>query len=314
MLRRLAPAGAAGQRAAPPRGCPATAAGAPAESLAPHLLAVEPAGEPWVVDACAAAAGGRPAAARRRPRCAYLERALAEPPPRDRPAVTCWPGAGFAAGLQGDPRAIEWLRDAVDAGVVDAAAGRGGRGDRVRGRRRSAQVTRSRPARGAGRGSPRDAPESASRSRPGAARRRRPAGSARARAREPRGGARRRRPAAGAAGQRRDRVRDGGRDGRGGGGARAAGDRARRRRRRGTRRARSGARDGRARHRRAARRGRAARRRRDRESRERAERCATTRRRSRCAHGAGAGAGGWPTCAPTPSCTPSSRSPPSPTS
>jgi DNA-binding CsgD family transcriptional regulator len=96
-------------------------AGAPAEAQAAHLLAVEPAGREDIVDVLRAAASragrrGAPETALR-----YLERALAEPPPAAVRADLL-AELGFAAGLQGDPRALDWLRGAVDAGRGSAAA------------------------------------------------------------------------------------------------------------------------------------------------------------------------------------------------
>ena len=95
-----------------------TAAGAPAETLAAHLLALEPDGRPEAAATLREAAAG--ASRRGAPETAlrYLERALADVRSTDLLAE-----AGYAAGLVGDPRALGWLRAAVDAGRgSDAAA------------------------------------------------------------------------------------------------------------------------------------------------------------------------------------------------
>ncbi len=91
-----------------------TATGAPAEAVAAHLLATEPGGRSEVVGvlreaaAAASARGALDAAVR------YLERALAEPaPPEQRAALL--PALGRDAGLLGDPRALDWLREAVES-------------------------------------------------------------------------------------------------------------------------------------------------------------------------------------------------------
>jgi DNA-binding CsgD family transcriptional regulator len=85
---------------------------APAEQIAPHLLVGEPGREEWVVDTLQSAAaralrGGAPASAVR-----YLERALAEPPPRARRAEVL-AELGRAAAAAGDPSAIEHLEAAL---------------------------------------------------------------------------------------------------------------------------------------------------------------------------------------------------------
>ncbi|MHA6765262.1 ATP-binding protein [Streptacidiphilus sp. PAMC 29251] len=56
------------------------AEGAPPEGLAPHLLAAEPAADPWVVQALRAAATGALAQGAPEPAAACLQRALSEPP------------------------------------------------------------------------------------------------------------------------------------------------------------------------------------------------------------------------------------------
>jgi len=89
-----------------------------AAELAPHLLACEPAGDPEVVRCLRAAADevgdrGAPEAS-----CAYLLRALAEPPaPEDRSNVVY--ELGSAALMVGRPEAVGWLREAME-GAVDA--------------------------------------------------------------------------------------------------------------------------------------------------------------------------------------------------
>ena len=83
----------------------------PAE-LAPHLMASEPAGDPHVVQGLRAAAaevrdGGAPGAA-----CAYLRRALAEPPSAERRGVLLYE-LGSAELPAGHPQAIGHLRGAL---------------------------------------------------------------------------------------------------------------------------------------------------------------------------------------------------------
>jgi DNA-binding CsgD family transcriptional regulator len=90
-------------------------AGEPSDSLAVHLLATEPGGNDRVVESLRA--GARAASARGAPEVAvhYLERALAEPPaPGTRAEVLL--ELGSAAGPLGDPRALEALREAMEAG------------------------------------------------------------------------------------------------------------------------------------------------------------------------------------------------------
>jgi DNA-binding CsgD family transcriptional regulator len=82
------------------------------EQVAPHLLAGEPGGQEWVVDTLEAAAEralsrGAPASAVR-----YLDRALAEPPPRARRSDVL-AGLGRAAAAAGDPGAVEHLEAAL---------------------------------------------------------------------------------------------------------------------------------------------------------------------------------------------------------
>jgi DNA-binding CsgD family transcriptional regulator len=94
--------------------------GAEPERSAAHLLEVDPAGERWVVETLAAAAGAT--AARGAPETAarLLRRALAEPPAPERRCALLML-AGGAEAQAGDPRAIEHLREAADAaGDADA--------------------------------------------------------------------------------------------------------------------------------------------------------------------------------------------------
>ena len=91
--------------------------GADAE-LAPHLLAAEPAGDPWVVERLRTAARevlqrGAPDAA-----CRYLERALAEPPSSD-DRLEVLLALGSAELQVARPTAVAHLREVVD-GVTDA--------------------------------------------------------------------------------------------------------------------------------------------------------------------------------------------------
>ncbi|MDQ3722047.1 MAG: hypothetical protein M3376_03045, partial [Actinomycetota bacterium] len=94
-------------------------------ALAPHLLAAEPSGDPWLVERLRAAAQevldrGAPDAA-----CTYLERAHAEPPaPQQRHAVLFALGAAELVVLR--PTALDRLREvletAPDAQIRFAAA------------------------------------------------------------------------------------------------------------------------------------------------------------------------------------------------
>ena len=83
-------------------------------ALAPHLLAAEPSGDPWVVERLRAAAQqvlerGAPDAA-----CTYLERAAAEPPPpAQRHAVQLALGAAELRGFK--PAALGRLRQVLDS-------------------------------------------------------------------------------------------------------------------------------------------------------------------------------------------------------
>lgn len=85
---------------------------APADVVAPHLLATEPTGDPVVVAGLRAAAATAIRQGDAEATCAYLDRALAEPPPRqDRPAVLC--ELGSAAFRAGRPDAITHLHQAL---------------------------------------------------------------------------------------------------------------------------------------------------------------------------------------------------------
>lgn len=98
--------------------------GAPADTLAPHLLACEQAGDSWIVERLQAAAAtalarGAPDAA-----CGYLQRALDEPPPpAARPAVLL--ALGSAELRAGRATAVDRLHEALrmaPAGAVRAEA------------------------------------------------------------------------------------------------------------------------------------------------------------------------------------------------
>jgi DNA-binding CsgD family transcriptional regulator len=92
-----------------------TDAGESAEAVSLQLLATHPGGHPQVVEVLRE--GARDASARGAPDAAvrYLERALAEPPPPSvRPEILC--DLGNNAGPLGDPRAVEWLQEAMEQG------------------------------------------------------------------------------------------------------------------------------------------------------------------------------------------------------
>jgi predicted ATPase len=98
-------------------------AGAPAEETAVQLLAAEPAGQQWAVDALCGAA--REALRRGEPGSAaiFLERALAEPPTPERgPQLSR--ELGRAKTLAGDPCGSEHLRAALDATPAGAQRAR----------------------------------------------------------------------------------------------------------------------------------------------------------------------------------------------
>jgi DNA-binding CsgD family transcriptional regulator len=116
----------------------------PPEAVAAHLLAGEPAGEPWAVEALEQA--GRRALAAGAPTSAvrYLERALAEPPERGARGELLV-ALGRAAAAAGDPRAVERLEAAI-VGVTDPARRAEtlfsiGRAQQARGRHRDAAET-----------------------------------------------------------------------------------------------------------------------------------------------------------------------------
>ena len=94
--------------------------GASAHRVAAHLLATDPAGDDWVVDALVPAAraaigNGAPDSA-----LAYLRRALAEPPSgRLRPDVLL--ELGFAESYAGDPQAAAHLTQALDTAAEATA-------------------------------------------------------------------------------------------------------------------------------------------------------------------------------------------------
>jgi DNA-binding CsgD family transcriptional regulator len=85
---------------------------APPEQAAPHLLVGEAGGEEWVVDTLEAAAERALASAAPASAMRYLERALAEPPPRTRRADLV-ARLGRAAAAAGHPSAIEHLEAAL---------------------------------------------------------------------------------------------------------------------------------------------------------------------------------------------------------
>ena len=107
VYRELAP----GRRAAAHRRAAQVLAddGASAAAIAPHLLATEPAGDPWVVQRLHDAAHdvngrGAPDAA-----CTYLERALLEPPPADARIAVMLTLGSIGTGLL-RPGCIDHLR------------------------------------------------------------------------------------------------------------------------------------------------------------------------------------------------------------
>jgi DNA-binding CsgD family transcriptional regulator len=96
------------------------AAGAPPERVAVHLLAADPAGEPWAVEALRAAA--REAVSHGAPDSAttYLRRALSEPPDAsERGRVLL--ELGFAESYARDPQAAEHLEAALETAEDRAA-------------------------------------------------------------------------------------------------------------------------------------------------------------------------------------------------
>jgi DNA-binding CsgD family transcriptional regulator len=94
--------------------------GAPVHRVAAHLLAIDPAGDDWVVDTLRAA--GKNAIANGAPDSAvtYLRRALAEPPSQSvRPPLLL--ELGFAESYASDPQAATHLEAALEA-AADASA------------------------------------------------------------------------------------------------------------------------------------------------------------------------------------------------
>lgn len=89
------------------------AEGVAPERLAPHLMALEPAADPDVVDALLAAAASALRTGATEQAIAQLRRALAEPPPADRRQEIVL-RLGIAESLVNDPAAIEHLGQAVD--------------------------------------------------------------------------------------------------------------------------------------------------------------------------------------------------------
>ncbi len=85
--------------------------GASPEQAAPHLLASERAGDPWLVETLRAAAAREVARAAPEAGAVLLRRALAEPPDAALRAQVCLE-LGMAESSAGDPAALESLRDA----------------------------------------------------------------------------------------------------------------------------------------------------------------------------------------------------------
>ncbi len=87
--------------------------GAEPERVATQLLRTEPNGDPWVVERLREAAEQGLAAGAPGPAAALLERALAEPPPREERAAVL--GAlGRVEGIVGRPDGMERLREALE--------------------------------------------------------------------------------------------------------------------------------------------------------------------------------------------------------
>jgi ATP/maltotriose-dependent transcriptional regulator MalT len=93
--------------------------GVPAEQYAPHLLAADPAGDPWVVDALRTAANTALGRGAPEPAAAYLARARAEPPVAKAEVTALW---GRTLGMAGQltqaatalAEAIELAQDPVE--------------------------------------------------------------------------------------------------------------------------------------------------------------------------------------------------------
>ena len=88
--------------------------GTDAAKLAPHLLAAEPVGDPWVVEQLRAAAQGVLAQGAPDAACTYLERALLEPAPQSE-RVSILLALGAAEVVVARPTALEHLRAALQA-------------------------------------------------------------------------------------------------------------------------------------------------------------------------------------------------------
>ena len=88
-------------------------AGAAPERVAEHLLAVEPAGDAWVVDRLADAARGAAASGAPESAAVFLRRALAEPPPGDPYSLLL--ECGLAEANAGEAAWYEHLRAAIAA-------------------------------------------------------------------------------------------------------------------------------------------------------------------------------------------------------
>ena len=82
------------------------------DRMATHLLATEPAADPWVVDALLAAARHALIQGAARSAVPYLRRALAEPPSAERRATVLL-NLGFAESYDGDPDAAHHLDEAL---------------------------------------------------------------------------------------------------------------------------------------------------------------------------------------------------------
>ena len=91
-------------------------AGAGPMTLAGHACAVEPAGDPFVADALVAAGRRSLATGQTRVAALLLERALAEPPPRERTASVRLQH-GRALALLGDARAPALIAEALPAAM-----------------------------------------------------------------------------------------------------------------------------------------------------------------------------------------------------
>ena len=95
--------------------------GEPVDAVAVHLLATEPRGRQEVVDVLVEAGDRDAARGSLETAVRYLERALAEPPTTESRSEVL-SALGRSAGLLGDPRALNWLREAVKIGGGTPAA------------------------------------------------------------------------------------------------------------------------------------------------------------------------------------------------